>query len=605
MINRLRQRRDLLIGMSLLVLTAAIYSRTLGYGFTNFDDNDYVSQNPHVTGGLTAQSVNWAFTTGYESTWQPLVWVSYLVDVAMFGPGPRGFHFTNVLLHAVNALLLFVVLRRATRHVGRSGFVAALFAIHPLHVESVAWIAERKDVLSSLFWMLAMLAYVHYTEKRSLPRYGLVASALALGLMAKPMLVTLPFVFLLLDYWPLARYRAAGLSEQPETGWALVREKIPLFAIAAASGVITYIVQQRGGAVSSLALIPMGARIANAVVSYVRYLEKTFWPLNLSVIYPHPGSSLPTSLVFLCGLFLVSATVAISLQAKGKPHLPVGWLWFLGSLVPVIGLIPIGSHAMADRFTYLPLIGVFIIIAWGVPEPMPGKRFRWVIGVPAMAALLALTVRAYDQVEYWRDSFTLFEHALECTPRNSLAHNQLGAALHERGEVEAAIRHYRMATSISPDYVPPRNNLGVALLEVGQASEAIPLLEQVERSRPRDVQVRIHLATALQKVGRVNEAVLRYRDAAHLAPNDIAVHGALGNLLLSQGKTDEAIAEYLEMVRVAPRDPSPRQNLAVAFFAKGDYARAWQEVKLCEAYGGSPKLDFLDALSSRMTEPER
>jgi len=625
MVKLLRTHQHLVVAFLLAALTVAVFRQTLWYDFTNYDDSRYVRDNPHVRAGLTSESVRWALTTDYESTWGPVVWLSYLADRAMFGMGPRGFHRTNVLLHVANVLLLFLVLRRMTGSVWRSGFVAALFAIHPLHVESVAWIAERKDVLSGLFWMLAMLAYVSYAERPSGKRYGLVALAFALGLMAKPMLVTLPLALLLLDYWPSGRFESA----RRKTGsgyraWVdLTREKVPLLVLSAVFSFFAFVVQKKGGAVSSLSDISLGVRVANALVSYVKYIGKMVWPANLAAIYPHPGSALPSWQVVASGAALVIVSGFVLTAGRARKYLAMGWVWYLVTLLPVIGIVSIGAQAMADRYTYLPLIGLSIIVAWSIPDMLsipregvksvakgradvePGGRNRPTVPLAAAVAVLALTGLAYVQTGYWRNSVTLFEHALECTSNNYVAHNQLGAALHEQGDMEDAIKQYQEALRINPRYVGAQGNLGIALFEMGRARAAIPILSQVSRNYPQEVRTRINLGMALEQVGKTDEAFREYREAVRLAPDNMAARGSLGNALLKQGKPDDAIAQYLEMVRINPGESGAHHNLAIAFFDKRDYARAWQEVHLCEEYGGSPNPDFLDALSAKMPDPGR
>jgi len=535
-------RPEPLICLFLALATIAVYWQVAGFDFTNFDDNVYVTENPSLQAGLTPSSIPWAFTATYRSTWQPLVWLSYMVDYELAGLQPWLYHLTNLLLHTANVLLLFLVLSRMTGLPWRSAFVAALFGLHPLHVESVAWVAGRKDVLSTLFWMLTMWAYVRYAESPHLKKYFLVLLAFALGLMAKPMLVTLPLVLLLLDWWPLGRF-AQAKRENPSgaaAAWQMVREKLPLFALAAGSGVITFFVQRKGGAVGSLELYPIGVRAANALVAYASYIAKTLWPQGLAAFYPHPGSTLPAWQVALSAFLLLSASVLALRVGRRRPYVLVGWLWYLITLVPVIGLVQIGGHAMADRFTYVPLIGLFIIAAWGIPDLLAWRGDRTagaedarrtsVLAALGIIATLALAACAHVQVGYWRDSVTLFDHAVKVTRRNAVAHNNLGVALVERGELGKAVAHYREALRIKPRYVEAHCNLAIAAI----------------------------------KQGRLDEAIAHCWEALRIRPGDADAHNDLGVALAKQGKLHEALAHFSEALRLDPDKKSARANLARA-----------------------------------------
>ncbi len=394
-------RREILICLFLVLATLTVYWQVGNYEFVNFDDDKYIIENFHVQKGLTRDSVIWAFTATHVSNWHPLTWLSHMLDFQLYGLNPSGHHLTNVFFHLVNTLLLFLVLKLMTGALWRSGLVAALFAVHPLHVESVVWVAERKDVLSTLFWMLTLWAYLGYTKRPGVKRYLVILLAFALGLMAKPMLVTLPFVLLLLDYWPLKRIElgqsAIGLpaASQPSTiankpgaqAFRLLLEKTPMFVLAAVSSVVTFIVQKSGGAVGALETYPFKIRMANALLSYVIYLKKMIWPQNLAVFYPHPGQSLPMWQAAGAGLLLVVVSIAVIRAGRRYPYLPVGWLWYVGTLVPVIGLVQVGDQAMADRYTYVSLIGLFIVVAWGVPDVARSWRYG---KCPRCSAKLAL-----------------------------------------------------------------------------------------------------------------------------------------------------------------------------------------------------------------------
>jgi Tfp pilus assembly protein PilF len=518
------RQRLLPVGLFLVVLIAGAFWQVTGHGFVNFDDDKYVTENPHVQAGLTRNGLAWAFTTTRASNWHPVTWISLMADSQLYGPNAYGFHTTNLLLHIASALMLFLFLNRVTGSLWRSAFVAAIFGIHPLHVESVAWVAERKDVLSTLFWMLTMWAYLHYTQSPKPTRYLLVVLAFVLGLMAKPMLVTLPFVLLLLDRWPLERLDQGNGREHDHTRpWRkLVWEKVPLLALAAVSSIVTYVVQQRSGAVGSLEVYPLGVRIANALVAYVNYVAKMLWPAHLAVFYPHPGTSLPIWQVAGSGLVLVWITL-LAIRARRRPYLAVGWLWYVLTLVPVIGLVQVGGQAMADRYTYIPLIGLFIIIAWGVPELLAlwttEARRRTLLAASAGIVIAALAVCTYLQVGYWRDSVTLFDHAVKVTRRNAVAHNNLGVALVERGELGKAVAHYREALRIKPRYVEAHCNLAIAAIKQGRLDEAIAHCWEALRIRPGDADAHNNLGVALAKQGKLHEALAHFSEALRLDPD--------------------------------------------------------------------------------------
>jgi len=647
----LHRHRHLLVALLLAIITLASFWRVLGCGFINYDDTSYVTLNRHVQAGFTKGAVKWAFTARYEATWQPLVWLSYMLDHQLYGLKPYGYHLTNLLLHIANTLLLFLVLGRMTKSLWRSAFVAALFAIHPLHVESVAWVAERKDVLSGLFWMLAMWAYVSYASRGGAWRYVLVTLALGLGLMSKPMLVTLPFALLLLDYWPLRRFTPGTGRAGP--GWKLVWEKAPLFALAAASSVVTYVVQQEQGALSSLRQIPLGVRVANSFLAYAQYIRKMFWPHDLAVIYPHTMMSSPSVYRLIGAILLFLCLSALAVHAwRQRPYLAVGWLWYLGTLVPMIGIVQTGAHALADRFTYIPLIGIFIMIAWGVPDLLVSARVdRRYSRAPAVLAVLvtaALVVCTRVQVSYWRSSITLFRHALRVTTGNYVAHNCLGQALGVQGKTDQALSHLYKALAIQPTYSPVHRNLGSILLRQGRLDESIAHLHEALRLNSNDPvahcdlgvalsgqgrfkEAIAHLSKALEidpgldvarrnlgavsatshytagialdEQGKTGEAIREYREAISLDPSLAQAHNNLGLALRSQGKGDEAIREFREASRLKPALVSAHNNLAVSLYVKGDYAGAWKEVNLCRKYGLEPHPDFLKALSQKMPEP--
>ena len=536
----------------LVLLTIAVFWQAVNFPFINLDDPRYVSENPVISQGLSAGSIAWALRPSYEvGNWHPITWLSLLLDHSLSGLDAGAFHLTNIILHAIAAILLFVVLNRTTRAIWRSAFVAVLFAIHPLHVESVAWVSERKDVLSGVFWMLTILAYAHWTAKPTIARYLLVVVSFALGLMAKAMLVSLPLVLMLLDYWPLARSRG-GLSP-----YRPVTEKLPLFVLSAASCVVTMVVQARGGAMESPESYGLGVRLANAAVSSGAYLWKMIWPANLAVVYPHPGTSLPVWQVAATAAVLVIVTLLVWALRVRRPYLLVGWLWYLITLVPVIGLVQVGVQGMADRYTYIPLIGVFIMIAWVVPDLV---RHRLAVAAAAAAAVAALSFTAWKQVSYWRSDLSLFGRALEVTEDNYVAEHCLGVALAEIGEPGEAERHYRAALRLDPRYVNAHVNLAAILMSEGRSDEALPHLLAAVKCQPDHPFAHTNLGSILAEQNRLPEAERRFKRAIEVNPEDDVAHDYLGIVLARQGKIEEALEHFSEAVRLQPGNESYWNN---------------------------------------------
>jgi len=582
-------RIRVLITLLLVVMTVAVFWQTLGNGFTNYDDDEYVTNNGRVQKGLSGESIVWAFTTTHSFNWHPLTWISHMLDWQLYGRNAMGHHLTSLLFHLANVLLLFFVLNRMTKSMWKSAFVAALFGIHPLHVESVAWIAERKDVLSTFFWLLTMLTYVWYVERPGIGKYLLVMLSLALGLMAKPMLVTLPFALLLLDYWPLGRFRVKAAKERskPQSGWKLVREKIPLFVLAAASCVITVVAQRKGGAVVVLGNLPLGQRVAGALAAYISYIVKMVWPSGLVVFYPHPTNTLPSWQVVGATVLLILVTVLAIKAARSRPYLTVGWLWYVITLLPVIGFVQVGSQAMADRYTYIALTGLFVIVAWGVPDLLggrvqtgksgPAKSPRRAEKVsPALAglAIAALLPFTWLQVGYWRNSVTLFEHALAHTSNNWVACHNLALAKAERHKFAEAIPLYKEALRLMPSDFGAQTNLGLALVELGKIAEAIPHYEEALRINPGSAEAHYNLGCALEKQGKTERAIACYKEALRLAPNFAAVHNNLAGALTKQGRIAEAIPHYREVGRT-PSDPAQsHNNLGIALAAERKFDEA-------------------------------
>jgi len=564
--------RDLgAIAFALALITFAVYAPVRHFGFLTFDDPDYITSNAQVSAGLTGAGLVWASTAFHAGTWMPVTWLSYMTDVALHGVDAGWLHITNVALHVVSTLALFGVLVRLTGAMGRSAFVAALFAVHPLHVESVAWIAERKDVLSTLFWWLAIGAYAACVRRPSRSRYALVAACFAAGLMAKPMLVTLPLTLLLLDVWPLGRLDAAR-------GWgALIREKLPLVALSVLSTAITFAAQQQVGAVAQLDALPLGSRIANGLISYVGYLANMIWPARLAILYPFPAEV--STLAALASLGLLGGITYLALQARRRyPYVTVGWFWYLLTLVPVIGLAQVGSHAMADRFTYVPLVGIFIIIAWGVPDLLSRRRpqsaamgltSRWALASGAVAIVLTLAAVARVQTAYWQDSLTSWQHALDVTADNFIAEDALGGVLTDEGRMAEAMPHFRRALELHSDFPGARHNLTVALTKQGEAfagvgrlDDATAAFQEALRHSPASADVHEDLGLVLFALGRVDEAVAAYREAVRLNPELAEAHDSLGMAYLAQHKVAEATLEFKEALRLDPQIAEAQQALA-------------------------------------------
>ncbi len=543
-------RRTALLAIGLAALALVPFLPVLRNGFVNFDDDLYVSDNRHVLTGLTAANVRWAWTTLHAGYWQPLTWMSFQLDAQLFGGRAWGFHLTNVLGHAINVLLFFRLLERLTGATWRSAAAAALFAVHPLRVESVAWVTERKDVLSTFFGLLSLLAYGWYVDRPGLARYAAVAVSLALGLMAKPTLVTWPFVLLLLDYWPLGRLRtdpapgtvAMPTDRPPATlGWLLC-EKIPLLALAAACAAITVYAQHAGGALLGLDRLPVTIRLGNAVLAYGWYLAKTVWPVCLAPLYHHPGLQLSWVQVAAAGAVLLGISAVVASQRRRR-YPVVGWLWFLGTLVPAIGLVQAGEQAWADRFTYVPHLGLAILVAWGSHDLVGGRIPRPAQGVILGGVLLALGLLSTFQATRWRESIGLLEYTLRVTDANAVAHNTLGAALLQSGKVAAAEEHFREALAIDAGFPKARFNLGVALERRGQ-----PL-----------------------------QAVACYEEALRLDPNYWPAQYNLGVLLAGRGQAAEAVPHFLEAIRLHPDFPQAHYNLGLAYAEQGEPARAAEQ----------------------------
>jgi tetratricopeptide (TPR) repeat protein len=563
-----------------MAVTIAVYAPVRHYPFVSFDDQLYVSENRQVAHGLTPTAIAWAFTTDRAANWHPVTWLSHLCDVQMYGLNAGPHHVTNLVLHLLNTLLLFWVLRRMTRATGRSALVAALFAVHPLHVESVAWIAERKDVLSTFFWMLTIWAYVGYQQRRTWLRYGLVAVPLALGLMAKPMLVTAPFALLLLDVWPLGRAWPGTGGPRPSLPdvvrqWVpLFREKVPLFALAVASSAVTFVVQRQGGAVGDFGTFPFAGRVANALVSYVAYIGKMIWPMRLLVFYPYPTSA-PVWPAFVALVALVGVSVLAVRLAARRPYLAFGWFWYLATLLPTVGIVQVGAQALADRYTYVPLIGLFVIVAWGVPDLVARWRVpRLALSVAAAAAILACAAIARAQVTVWSSSEALWQHALALDADNYRAHDALGLIAAERGHTIDAMTHFSEAIRLEPGAPDPYNDLGLMLARQGRFDEAVAHYQFALQLKPRLAEAHNNLGMALASQGKLGEAIVHYTEALRIDPDVAAFHSNFGQALAARGRVGDAIAEYDEALRIKPRYFEAHGNLGLALASQGRIAEA-------------------------------
>ena len=595
----------------IVLATLGVYWQVGNHEFVSFDVQEYIIENPHVNSGVTIENIKWAFTKNYSANWHPLTWLSHMVDCELFGLDAGGHHMVNVLFHLANTALLFWVLMRMTGALWPSAFVAALFALHPLHVESVAWIAERKDVLSTFFWLLTMWAYLRYTERKGTGRYLLVVLVFALGLMAKQMLVTLPFVLLLLDYWPLARLEfSRPISKVKSNIFALILEKLPLFVLAGCASVVTFFAQS--GAILTISVAPIHLRAGNAVVSYVAYLSKMVWPGKLSLLYPFPWDSLKAwQIAGAAGLLVCITGLVIGL--RNRKWLTVGWLWYLGTLVPVIGIVKVGSQAMADRYTYVPLIGIFIMIAWTATELIPKWRRRnLALGVSAVVILCGFSVRTWFQAGYWSDSVTLYKRSISVTrdnhvllaalaedlakqnktkeviyclseylqirPYNFDAHANLASLLGAEGRFDEATEHFEKALELDPNHVLGHEGFGVLLSRQGKHAEAVKHFKKAINLSPDDVDIRHNFALMLSEQKRYDEAIATLSELLRIEPDYAEAYSLFGFIYSKQGKVNKAIWHYEKALQMDPTISTARANinklLVKAEKAKVHYERA-------------------------------
>ena len=562
--------------LMLVLLTISAFSPVRDAGFLNYDDPQYVTNNPTVLKGLRLEGLAWAFSSFDAANWHPLTWISHMLDVTLFGLRPGLHHLVNLGLHTAAAGLLFLVLKGMTGALWPSLFTSALFAVHPLHVESVAWISERKDVLSGLLWMLTLFCYLRYVKKPGSGRYVTVVALFLLGLLAKPMLVTLPLVLLLLDWWPLHRFRGTvfGATASAAPGARrLVLEKLPLLALSAVSCVITYLAQQRGGAMMLTELFPFRVRVGNALVSYLGYIGKALYPAHLIPFYPHPGTSLPPIGVLLSLWVLVGVTVLAFALHRRHPWLALGWLWYLGTLVPVIGLVQVGRQAMADRYSYLPLTGLFIALAWEASSRTSAKRYGGALLATCAATVLAVLVSlSWRQATLWKDSVTLFTHVTRVDPGNFVAYNTLGSDLLLRHDTAGAVRLFRKALEINPLALEARYNLGLALALTGDADAAIEQFTAVvgyKKGSSRDAEALYNLGKLLLEKGRIGEALHNLDAALARQPGEPQIHFSRGQALVAQGNMQAAADAFRSAVLLAPEDATAHNNLGIALAELG------------------------------------
>jgi protein O-mannosyl-transferase len=575
------------ICLGLVAITWIVFGQTLGFDFVNYDDNLYVYEEPAINSGLTLHGLTTAFTRVLVGNWHPLTSISLMLDAQFFGVRPGGYHFSNVLLHTIAVLLLFLVLRSMTSAVWRSAFVAALFAIHPLRVESVAWISERKDVLSGVFFMLTLGAYLRYASRPSVGRYLTVLVTFTLGLLSKAMLVTLPFVLLLLDYWPLQRFaRLSARNEDNERSDAapfasfrrLLLEKVPLLVLAATASVATWFAQEQ--ALESSQGWPLGWRINNALITIWTYLRQMFWPTDLALFYPHPKANIPLWETGLALLLLVATTAAVIKWRKRYPYLVTGWFWYLGMLVPVIGIVQVGLQAHADRYTYLPQIGVYLLLTWAVADLTSSWRARRAIlsTAPVLLILASMSI-AWTQARYWSDAERLWTHVLDVTKNNDVAERGLGTALLKLGRVSEAVTHDREALRLRPGDPDLLTNLANALVQKKEFPEAIERYRAVVALRPNDGEARRNLGKALLQSGLRDEGLAELREALRIRPNDSDASYSLGSAFLEQGELDEAIAHFRKAIDSNPNSHPAHYNLAIALNRKGQLDDAITEFR--------------------------
>lgn len=551
--------KTLFVISGLTIVMLMVFWQVHKFGFVNYDDGIYVSRNHHILTGFTLENVIWVFTSEHCGNWHPLTGLSHILDCRLFGLNPGMHHLVNLLFHIGNTLLLFSLLKRMTGAFWQSAFVAAVFGLHPLHIESVAWISERKDVLSTMFWLLATAAYFRYAKSPAVGRYAAALSLFALGLMSKPMLTTLPFVFLLLDYWPLNRVGADLTEKNNRQAYLnLILEKIPFFVLSAVSSVVTFAVQKSAGTMGEIQAVPLTSRIANAVISYARYIEKMVWPVKLAVLYPYPEKMPPLWEIFSAAMFLLIITIAIIRLGGKYRYLPVSWFWYLGTLVPVIGLVQVGAQSMADRYTYLPFIGLFIAVAWGANDLLVKWKCRQVIFVClSSVVILMLTVLSWFQATYWRDSISLFSQTIKVTGGNYIAYNNRGLAYYDNHQLDLAINDYSKCLEINPFHYKAYYNLGNVYYDKGEYDLAVVAYDSAVAINPGYDKVYNNRGNAWHSKGRPDLAVADYTKAVEINPQLVDAYFNKARACVETGRKTEAVEAYKAFIRYAPPQYAP------------------------------------------------
>ncbi|UCF43904.1 MAG: tetratricopeptide repeat protein [Planctomycetota bacterium] len=562
-----RKQHILLIYIALAAGTFAAFEPALHNDFVGYDDPYYVTDNPNVNVGLTRKSIAYALTAAHGAIWNPVTTLSHMLDCQLFGLNPFWHHLTSLLFHVASTLLLFGILKRMTGSLWPSAFVAAAFALHPLRLESVAWVSSRKDVLSVFFWMLTMWAYIRYTEHAGIRRYLLVFLFLWLGLLAKPMLLTLPFALLLLDYWPLRRFQ----PPIKKTTLRLIAEKLPLFALVGVVGLIAYIVPQSQGALKLTQSLSLSTRFANALVGYIAYIGKIFYPADLVVLYPHPRDTLPAFQPIASLLLLALISAAVFYKTSNRRYLRMGWLWYLGTLLPVIGLVQLGHQAIADRYTYLPSIGIFIIVAWGAAELLTKSRLpKAVPAISAAAILIALSVSTRVQARYWQNSLTLYERAVTVTKNNHIMHYNYANALLRAGRFDDALTNFKQALKINPQYFDARNGIGRALLKQGKTDDAIAYFSEMLRLKPGYYKAHYNIALAMTEKGDYDNAIEHFHKALRVKPDWPDAYYNMGRAFYLQGDRDAAAKQFIRALRLKPDYLTARVKLAQTLTEMGE-----------------------------------
>ena len=547
-----------IFALLIIILVCIAYTPVLHNDFVNFDDDIYVTENFHINDGVTPKNIQWTFTAVYAKNWHPLTWLSHMLDIQIFGMNPFGHHLTNLIFHLFNAFLLFIILKKMSGAYWKSLIVMALFALHPIHVESVAWVSERKDVLSTFFWMLAIWSYIHYIKKSGVKNYLLICACFILSLLAKPMGVTFPFVLLLLDHWPLARLKKSSANQNFKVSQYplqfLIVEKVPFFLISAASCAVTFYAQNKGGALGSFELYPLVIRLANAIISYTQYIIKMVYPTDFAIFYPHPGMP-QLSFLMIASLFLILITLLSILTFKRYPWIFTGWFWYLGILFPVIGVIQVGAQGMADRYTYTPMIGIYILVVWAIDhwlytKKLSQKTFFSVSILMVLTITVALSILTFHQIQYWKNSTSLFQHTINVTKNNYVAHNNLANAMMKAGQIEAAVFHYSEALQIKPDYLLALGNIGLAYERLDRNNDALKSYFKALNIDPENENVLTNIGNIFSNSGNKEKAINYYEKAIFYNPDYVIAHMNLGNLQMKSGDLDKAMSHYTKVLEI-------------------------------------------------------